>query len=54
MIVCDNCKKEVGNNFIRLRMEGIYNKMARKLKISTTPDLCSPECVIEYCSKVRK
>ena len=52
--MCDNCKKEIGKDAIRLRMDGIYYKMARKLGLNTMPDLCSPECVIDYCSKIGK
>jgi len=54
MIICDNCGKEIGKDAIRLRMDGIYYKMARELNLNTMPDFCSPECVIDYCSKIGK
>ncbi len=52
MRICDNCRKELGRDVIQLRLDGVYTKMAMAAKVSTNPDLCSPECVIEYCSKV--
>jgi len=54
MIVCDNCGKPVGDNFIRIRPEGIYLKAARKAGLTANPDLCSIECVIDYCTKIPK
>ncbi len=53
MRICDNCEKKLDKDVISLRMDGVYHKMAVKAGVSTMPDLCSTECVIEYCSKVR-
>ena len=54
MIVCDNCGKPVGENFIRIRPEGIYFKATRKAGLPVNPDLCSIECVIDYLTKIPK
>jgi len=53
MITCDNCGKPVGEDFIRIRTEGVYYKMAKKLGLPVYPDLCSVECLQEYIGKIK-
>ena len=47
MNVCNNCKKEIGNDFIQVSFYG--SRFKRKYNINTSnKDFCSLECFKDY------